>query len=412
MKITVADKSSHFNAKTGKRLVPLPQYKRYSGFESSSVDSSSLPLPFSLDVAWPIGLRSIYDYGYRNFQPVIVDGVPCNTHQFKRVFRVNSDLRGDVLKQESKQAIRKHFGVKHDGSLGWVNSETGDDWLEVSESYKGGSVPKADARHAVQFVIGHQDVIVKSGHVNTSYRPKSRDSGGTRGVIKELSKSSVNRMKLTLRNVDPVLIKSILTLTYPKDFPLNGRDVKRHLDLMKRWLKRHGVGSGFWFLEFQKRGAPHFHMFLSCFPVGGVQAVSKAWCQIVGGNDENHLRWHLGELSGTPCLELMRNPHAASAYATKYATKVEQKAVPEEFEDVGRFWGYWGRSMRPVWNWFMVHGEFAREKAKSVVLSFRSAWSKNEALERFSNRPYISCTMWGGAAVLHELMQLNDFVPF
>lgn len=35
----------------------------------------------------------------------------------------------------------------------------------------------------------------------------------------------------------------------------------------------------------------------------------------------------------------MRSKHFG--YAVKYATKTEQKEVPESFRDVGRFWGCW-----------------------------------------------------------------------
>ena len=37
--------------------------------------------------------------------------------------------------------------------------------------------------------------------------------------------------------------------------------------------------------------------------------------------------------------ELIRSPDGAARYALKYATKPYQKKVPEDFQDVGRFWG-------------------------------------------------------------------------
>jgi len=41
-------------------------------------------------------------------------------------------------------------------------------------------------------------------------------------------------------------------------------------------------------------------------------------------------------------MEGLKHPEAAGAYAAKYAAKNEQKAVPPEYKDVGRFWGIAG----------------------------------------------------------------------
>jgi hypothetical protein len=172
---------------------------------------------------------------------------------------------------------------------------------------------------------------------------------------------------------------------------------------MKRWLKRKGVAAGSWFLEFQARGAPHFHCYLSGYPVGGVKAVSQAWFSIVGSGDEKHLAWHEGKLSGRPCLEWFRVPHAASAYATKYATKQEQKDVPQEYQNVGRFWGCWGKS-RPVWNYVSRSGSDQLAIAHTAIIAFRSSFQVGAALDSWANRAYASCTMWGGSADLDSLL--------
>jgi len=41
-------------------------------------------------------------------------------------------------------------------------------------------------------------------------------------------------------------------------------------------------------------------------------------------------------------VEKLRKPEAAGAYAAKYAAKNYQKLVPEEYREVGRFWGKFG----------------------------------------------------------------------
>jgi hypothetical protein len=137
-------------------------------------------------------------------------------------------------------------------------------------------------------------------------------------------------MRETSRNITGLV--AMLTLTYPAEFPCDGRLVKRHLTLMRKWLTYREIGA-FWFLEFQRRGAPHFHLFVT----GEVDKdeLSSAWYKIVGSGDEKHLR------AGTN-VERIRKPHAIAAYAAKYAAKVEQKSVPEGYEEVGRFWGTFG----------------------------------------------------------------------
>jgi hypothetical protein len=137
-------------------------------------------------------------------------------------------------------------------------------------------------------------------------------------------------MMFTFRNCEELTV--MLTLTYPGAFPMDGRLVKRHWHNMRTWLVREGI-KGAWFLEFQKRGAPHFHVFLSNRVHKG--KVAQRWYEIVASQDLRHL------LAGTR-IELLREKHAASAYAAKYASKVEQKEPPEGFTDVGRFWGTFG----------------------------------------------------------------------
>jgi hypothetical protein len=137
-------------------------------------------------------------------------------------------------------------------------------------------------------------------------------------------------MLFTFRNV--VGLRVLLTLTYPGQFSTDGREVKRHWDNMRRWLVRRGV-AGAWFMEFQERGAPHFH----CFLTGEVakEDVALAWYQIVGSGDHRHARAGIR-------IEALRELHAAGAYAAKYLKKQEQKEVPEAFQNVGRFWGLFG----------------------------------------------------------------------
>jgi hypothetical protein len=158
-----------------------------------------------------------------------------------------------------------------------------------------------------------------------------------------------------------------LTLTYPEHYERAPEAWKRHLDLFWRRLK-HGYvikrkgkpdevhrfprASCIWRLEFQERGAPHFHLIL--FDVGWLWYpwLDKAWNDIAGGGDEKHLR------AGTECT-WPRKWDDARAYVAKYIAK---QAKPGEqdgwivYEDgqcvpnvpkPGRQWGVLGRAHLP-----------------------------------------------------------------
>lgn len=119
------------------------------------------------------------------------------------------------------------------------------------------------------------------------------------------------------------------TLTYPNQFPTSGKAVKAHwrafIERMRRsgWLEH---GSIFWWLEFQERGAPHFH-YLATEWIGKYW-VANAWAEITGGNAAACSR-----------VESIREPHKIGNYVRKYIEKAEQKLLPEGFVDVGRMWG-------------------------------------------------------------------------
>lgn len=271
-------------------------------------------------------------------------------------------------------------------------------------------IPRSDdCVETITIQKGVQDVIIRHSVKNGAI--PNHAGGGKRGVIKELTRGAIKRLKLTARNVPEGSFKAFLTLTYPESFPTDGIKVKRDLSVMRKWLRRHGVGGGFWFLEFQARGAPHFHLFISNYPLCGVQGVAEAWYRIVGSGDPKHLDWHLGKLSGRSCLEYVRKPHAASFYATKYASKQEQKLVPVNYNNVGRFWGTFG-NMKPVWTFITGTGSHCVARTKALVNNFRCSFDKRAMGGHWLHSVWISSVMWGGAAELAEIMAFVQWVPF
>ena len=183
-----------------------------------------------------------------------------------------------------------------------------------------------------------------------------------RGKISELSDGARSRLadravSLTEEGYTPDVM---ITLTSPANWEAlyvatvdgesicGGRVFKEHLKAfrkrLERFFARHSLGklSALWFLEFQKRGAPHVHLILfgATLPEPVRRSLrnwaGRAWSSIVGNPDAFELGKH--RRAGTQVAR-MRAKHFG--YAVKYATKTEQKTVPDEFEDVGRFWGVW-----------------------------------------------------------------------
>lgn len=148
-----------------------------------------------------------------------------------------------------------------------------------------------------------------------------------RSAITEFSRKSRTRLRRQLQNADPPY-SVMITLTYGKEFASDGRKCKEDLLRFRDQLRRYGFlpESSVWVLEFQRRGAPHFHILTSMF----IPKMALSWL------------WNWA--SGAPVrtatnIKAVRN---ATGYALKYASKLEQKDCPPQFQNVGRFWGIWG----------------------------------------------------------------------
>jgi len=187
----------------------------------------------------------------------------------------------------------------------------------------------------------------------------------------------------------------MVTLTYPGpwlDCAPDGQTAKLHLQSFRRAF-RDTFGYTLWALwkmEFQERGAPHFHLMMRCpaltpdhtpgyygpvcvsckhascrkrrrTPEVFEQWVSRAWARIVAREhrkrlgyqlDPVHQQRHLEAGTGVDFRARMTDPKRIGIYFLKHGTKTHdgkeyQNQVPLEWSGEpgrgpGRFWGIWG----------------------------------------------------------------------
>lgn len=176
--------------------------------------------------------------------------------------------------------------------------------------------------------VHRRDTVLKI----TGRRAGPGNGGAVRGAIRGFTHQSRRRLTHLVRNTND-LWNGFLTVTYPAEFPTDGREVKRHLNALCAWLRRKKVAY-VWIMEFQERGAPHFH-----FLVAGwlnKSEVAERWTAIVNPVFPSE---RAKMLSACTRIEGVKNPDHVGGYMGAYMSKLEQKVVPEGFKSVGRFWG-------------------------------------------------------------------------
>lgn len=182
-----------------------------------------------------------------------------------------------------------------------------------------------------------------------------------RGSLTQSVKSRLNAA-FTLGNAETDWI-AMATLTYRKS-PGSYDEVKRDWTRFKDRFRKRWEGTEWaWILEFQRRGAAHFHVFfgsggelgtaLQSEPVeirkrkgtdteifaGPVaEWIAETWIEIVGDQSPRFKRFQRGGI-----LEKMRSTDAAGRYAAKEAAKRVQKSAPWE---VSQWWGM-SNAIRP-----------------------------------------------------------------
>jgi hypothetical protein len=223
---------------------------------------------------------------------------------------------------------------------------------------------KASGREADRhgFDVAVEEDRIKSG----------RDHSDLPGrVITEWSRKSRAAMCRTFAQLDysPLVesgrVPAMVTLTYPGDWECvapDGASVKRHMVLWrKRFQREWGEPARYiWKLEFQRRGAPHIHLWMAPPQVAGRSGcrfwtwLSEEWADIVAHPDPEQRSRHLLAGTAVDILNGLRacDPKRLAIYFTKHSSpnqlgdKEYQHIVPQAWREPGngpgRFWGVHG----------------------------------------------------------------------
>nr|WP_234816532.1 hypothetical protein [Mycolicibacterium agri] len=254
--------------------------------------------------------------------------------------------------------------------LGWTNPVRAEKTAERAVGHHQRDVDDAKfhVRNDLERDAGHGDQAVGSP---TRRSLTEADPCSTGGVITEWSRKSRSAMCRTFAELDytPLMesgrVPAMVTLTYPGDWEAvapNGGTVKRHMVLWrKRFQREYGEPARYiWKLEFQRRGAPHNHLWMAP-PMslgrsgrGFAHWLSETWAEVVDHPDAEQKARHL--LAGT-AIDVRNglkacDPKRLAIYFTKHSSpnldgdKEYQHIVPELWRQPGRgpgrFWGVYG----------------------------------------------------------------------
>ncbi len=187
------------------------------------------------------------------------------------------------------------------------------------------------------------------------------ENGRKERPIMKFSPKSMARLVATA-NATTVQFNSMITLTYPIVYPKRGEIIKASMNNFTQMLRDRKYGPFLWFLEFQARGAPHFHILSTQNAISPAMRIRvvETWVTKMCRGDwffsacaemaekKDVCEWKMMSniiaksywfTLRSETWELMRSKDGARRYATKYATKEYQKTPPKSFEGVGRFWG-------------------------------------------------------------------------
>lgn len=144
-------------------------------------------------------------------------------------------------------------------------------------------------------------------------------------------------------------------LTYPSEYDQDWHTWKLHLKTFKEHLQRRFPEvQGFWKLELQRRGAPHYHLVLDLMQKCSIRRF-RMWLDAVWARIAHDLDQYGGKYACR--AEIVTSIRHARNYVAKYMGKVSFAPVNDDGEvidssgmrdTIGRLWGVVGKPNCPV----------------------------------------------------------------
>lgn len=171
-----------------------------------------------------------------------------------------------------------------------------------------------------------------------------------RSVITDFSAQSRGRLFDLFNRMEIGKRATFITLTYPTIY-VDANQAKRHLRAFIKRINRKFSAvdvTGVWRMEFQERGAIHFHLVLFKLPFIHKETIAALWAQVTH------------TYSPFTRIEGVNSPKKLINYVSKYVAKVNPSSLDgfnsltylsayqsTHGEKIGRSWGYFNKKELP-----------------------------------------------------------------
>lgn len=171
-----------------------------------------------------------------------------------------------------------------------------------------------------------------------------------RSTIKDFSPASRGRLFDLFNQLEVGKRATFITLTYPTIY-VDSNTAKSHLRAFIKRINRKFAAidvTGIWRMEFQERGAIHFHLVLFKLPFIHKETIAALWAQVT------HTYSPFTRIEGIDSPKKMIN------YVAKYVGKVNTKEIDgfnsltylsayqqQHGDEIGRSWGYLNKKELP-----------------------------------------------------------------
>lgn len=260
---------------------------------------------------------------------------------------VNLTFQGGLVKVSLRRLRR---GSAEPDDRVWFEKASARVWREAARSMPANKVLRQDGRVLALDVSKEVFDELQKRAWALAWQMKQAASEMKRGRIAGFSRKSRKRLLELVSRLNVGAAGLFLTFTYRENMT-DHKKAKRHLDLLLRWLKRRFPESAIlWRMEYQRRGAIHFHLIAFGADYVNLHDITAYWQRMT--EDDSY-----------PDVERITSRRKALNYVSKYIAKLPNADESEALVDgldsvpyseisedgawVGRYWGVVNRDKLP-----------------------------------------------------------------